>query len=163
MFCSCEMFCTYASNCCTVPVHFRLNMHTFRHLETYFMFIFLSYYTRVRISIRARWTTLCDKVCQWLATGRWFSSAPPVSSTNKTDRHDISEILLKVALSTIKQIKQHYTCFNFVIACRLYCFNVDVFVWVFFLFGKKLSRAYVFDCLYYMPNWNKVLLTYSYL
>jgi len=25
-------------------------------------------------SIRARWTTLCDKVCQWLATGRWFSS-----------------------------------------------------------------------------------------
>jgi hypothetical protein len=27
---------------------------------------------------------------------------PPVSSTNKTDRHDITEILLKVALSTIK-------------------------------------------------------------
>jgi len=113
--------------------------------------------------VRARCTTLFDKVCQWLATGRWCSPGTAVSSTNKTDRHDISEILLKVALSTIKQIKQHYTCFNFVIACRLYCFNVDVFVWVFFLFGKKLSRAYVFDCLYYMPNWNKVLLTYSYL
>ena len=28
---------------------------------------------------------------------------PPVSSTNKTDRHDITEILLKVALNTIKQ------------------------------------------------------------
>jgi hypothetical protein len=28
--------------------------------------------------------TLCDKVCQWLAAGRWFS---PVSFTNKTDRH----------------------------------------------------------------------------
>ena len=28
---------------------------------------------------------------------------PPVSSTNKTDSHDITEILLKVALSTIKQ------------------------------------------------------------
>ena len=27
----------------------------------------------------------------------------PVSSTNKTDRHDIAEILLKVALNTIKQ------------------------------------------------------------
>jgi hypothetical protein len=54
----------------------------------------------VRISIRARCTTLCDKVCQWLATGRWFS---PVSSTNKTDHHDITEILLKVALNTIKQ------------------------------------------------------------
>ena len=36
---------------------------------------------------------LCDKVCQWRAT----------SSTNKTDRHDITEILLKVALNTIKQ------------------------------------------------------------
>jgi hypothetical protein len=27
----------------------------------------------------------------------------PVSFINKTDRHDITEILLKVALSTIKQ------------------------------------------------------------
>jgi hypothetical protein len=57
----------------------------------------------VRISIRARCTTLCDKVCQWLATDRWF---PPVSSTNKTYRHDITEILLKVALNTIKQTKK---------------------------------------------------------
>ena len=47
-------------------------------------------------------TTLCDKVCQGLATGRWFSSSSPVSSTNKTDRHDITDILLKLALSTIK-------------------------------------------------------------
>ena len=29
-----------------------------------------------------------------------------VSSTNKTDRHDITEILLKVTLSTIKKQKQ---------------------------------------------------------
>jgi hypothetical protein len=43
-------------------------------------------------------TTICDKIRQLLATGRWFS---PVSSTNKTDRHDINEILLKVALNTI--------------------------------------------------------------
>jgi hypothetical protein len=27
----------------------------------------------VRISIRARCTTLCDNVCLWLQTGRWFS------------------------------------------------------------------------------------------
>jgi hypothetical protein len=59
----------------------------------------------VRISIRARCTTLCDRVCQWLATSRWFSPGPPVSSTYKTDRHDITEILLKVALNTIKQTK----------------------------------------------------------
>ena len=56
-------------------------------------------------AIRARCTTLCDKVCQWLATGRWFSPGPPgplVSSTKKTYHHDITEILLKVALNTIK-------------------------------------------------------------
>ena len=34
-------------------------------------------------------------------TGRWFSAGTPGSSTNKTDNHDIAEILLKVALNTI--------------------------------------------------------------
>ena len=43
-------------------------------------------------------TTLCDNVCQWLTAGRWFSPGTSVSSTNKTDCHDITEILLKVAL-----------------------------------------------------------------
>ena len=32
-------------------------------------------------------------------TNRWFSPCTSVSSTNKTDRHDITEILLKVALT----------------------------------------------------------------
>jgi hypothetical protein len=40
-----------------------------------------------------------------LAHGRWFSPGTPVSSTTKTGRHDMAEILLKVALSTIKSIK----------------------------------------------------------
>ena len=34
-------------------------------------------------------------------TGRWFSTGTRVSSTNKTDRDDIAEILLKVVLNTI--------------------------------------------------------------
>jgi hypothetical protein len=46
-------------------------------------------------------TTLCDKVCQWLATGRCFSLGPPVSCTNNTDRQDITEILLKMVLYII--------------------------------------------------------------
>ena len=68
----------------------------------------------VRILFVARYTTLCDKVCQWYATGRWFSPNTPVSSTNKTDRRDITEILLKVALNTInhlnlrKSLKLHW-------------------------------------------------------
>jgi hypothetical protein len=43
-------------------------------------------------------TTLC--VSQLLAADRWFSPGTPVSSTNKTDCHDKTEILLKVALNT---------------------------------------------------------------
>ena len=46
-------------------------------------------------------TILCDKVCQWLATDLWFSLCTPVSSTNKTVCHNITEILLKVALNII--------------------------------------------------------------
>ena len=58
-------------------------------------------------------TTLCDEVCQWLATYWWFSLGTPVTSTNKTDRHDITEILLKVALSTIDKILYYkYTCID---------------------------------------------------
>jgi hypothetical protein len=59
--------------------------------------------TIVMSSILRAWrgvldTTLCDKVCQWLATGRWFSPCTPVSSTNK------HEILLNVALNTMMMV-----------------------------------------------------------
>ena len=39
-----------------------------------------------------------DKVYQLLVHGRWFSPGIPASSTTKTGRHDIAEILLNVAL-----------------------------------------------------------------
>ena len=42
-------------------------------------------------------TPLCDQLCQQ-QVGRWFSAITPVSSTNETDT---TQILLKVALSTI--------------------------------------------------------------
>ena len=45
----------------------------------------------------------CDKACQWLAIGRSYSPGTSVSSTNKTNRHYITEILLKVALNNINQ------------------------------------------------------------
>jgi hypothetical protein len=46
-----------------------------------------------------------DTVYQLLAHGLWFSPVTPDSSTTKTGRHDISEILLTVALNT-KHINQ---------------------------------------------------------
>jgi len=33
----------------------------------------------------------------------WFFLGTPFSSTNKTDRHDIAEIIFKVVLNTITQ------------------------------------------------------------
>ena len=41
-------------------------------------------------------------VIKFVSDLRWLS---PVSSTNKTDRHDTAEILLKVSLNTIKKTK----------------------------------------------------------
>jgi hypothetical protein len=52
-----------------------------------------------------------DKVYQLLAYGRWFT---PATSTTKTGRHDIAEILLKVALSTKNQsINQISACIDY--------------------------------------------------
>ena len=45
-------------------------------------------------------TTLCDQLCQQ-QVGRWFSAITPVSSTNETDT---TQLLLKVALSTITRV-----------------------------------------------------------
>jgi hypothetical protein len=44
-----------------------------------------------------------------LAHGRWFSPGTPASSTTKTGRHDIAEILLKMALNTKIQIQIRFT------------------------------------------------------
>jgi hypothetical protein len=47
-----------------------------------------------------------DKAYQLLAHGRWFSPGTPASFTTKTGRHDIAEILMKVALITkIKSLR----------------------------------------------------------
>jgi hypothetical protein len=59
---------------------------------------------RIQLVLSVLDTTLCDKACQWPAAGQWFSDSTPVSSTNKADRHDVAEILLKVALNTITLI-----------------------------------------------------------
>ena len=71
----------------------------------------LTLWVRIPLTWGVLDTTLCDKVCQWLAAGRWFSAGASFSSTNKIDRHDITEILLKVALNTIT-----LTLFNTVMA-----------------------------------------------
>ena len=79
-------------------------------------------------------TTLCDKVRQWLAAGWWF---PLVSSTNKTGRHAITEILLKMAL-------------NIIILQRKWKFpEGHQLIYV------KLSNIYKLVIMFYIVWWNK--------
>jgi hypothetical protein len=52
-------------------------------------------------------TTLCDKVSQLLPASQWFSPGTPVSSTIKTDRHDITEILLNTITLTLQNGMQN--------------------------------------------------------
>ena len=56
----------------------------------------------------------CDQVYQLLVHDQCFSPGTPVSSTTKTGRHDIAEILLKMALNTKNQSISGYCCFNVV-------------------------------------------------
>jgi hypothetical protein len=52
------------------------------------------------------------QVCQRLLADRWFSPGTPISSTNKTDRHDIAKILFKVVLNTITLKPKLFCCFG---------------------------------------------------
>jgi len=56
-----------------------------------------------------------DKVYQLLAHGQWFSPGTLASFTTKTGRHDIAEILLKVALNTKNQNQTLKLCLE---CCR---------------------------------------------
>jgi hypothetical protein len=67
-----------------------------------------------------------DKAYQLLAHGQWFSPGTPASSTTKTGRHDIAEILLKVALSTINQIK-FSDSMSFLITILAYCQSGNIY------------------------------------
>ena len=94
---------------------------------------------------------ICDNVCQWLTTGRWFSPFPPVSSTNKTDRNDITEMLLKVALNTIKQ--------TFISCVILINLTDEIHVYYFSSFSN-LQDQYIF-CYVHTNHTRSVYLTYK--
>jgi hypothetical protein len=107
---------------------------------------------RVRIPLMrgALDTTLCDKVCQWLASVRWFSPGTPVFSTNKIDRHNIISltprplrlfaICFTINGNHLLSRTQDYE-FRFVVAilyflCTVCChsFVVLYWLWIFVLF-----------------------------
>ena len=77
----------------------------------------------VQIPLIARCTRY-NIVCQWLATGRWFSPGHQVSSINSTCLHDITEILLKVALNNITLNRIWY----------------DIIIWIIRYFFKTAKK-----------------------
>jgi hypothetical protein len=84
-----------------------------------------------------------------LAYGWWFSPGTPASSTTNTGRHDIAEILLKVALSAknqsinqsflINRLDRLIVCCLTVSEHNLSCIhNEDKITYKTFIIDKKL-------------------------
>jgi len=92
-----------------------------------------------------RLTATSDKVYQLLAHGQWFSPGTLASSTTKTGRRDIAEILLNVALNTknqsIKSIK-FSSCIRLIAS-----FNIEAN-----LIGNLKAFSYISWYRYYHEN-----------
>ena len=94
-------------------------------------------------------TTLSDKVLQWLAPGRWFSPSTPVSSTNKTDCHDIAKKLLKVALKYYNPLPLNTNINTSLDRVIIVCFNGTFLRWQTTLFWfLVLLLLCVYSCTY---------------
>jgi hypothetical protein len=65
-----------------------------------------------------------------------YSLGPPLSSSNKTDTHDLADILLKVALNTIKPTKTEPNNYSGIV-CPL---NYGFWLGIFKLFLKKRGK-----------------------
>jgi hypothetical protein len=86
----------------------------------------------------------CYKVCQWLVACRGFSLGILVSSINKTDRHDMTEILLKVALNTINPNPIIWIC------------NYNVYLYLYFLRAMRMTFA-KHDALLYIMSLRRAI------
>jgi hypothetical protein len=88
---------------------------------------------RVRLCKLQKWCTRLaganEIVYQLLAHGRWFSPGTPASSSTKIGHHDITEILLKVALNAKN------------LACGI------------FLVEAHPEQAFIIVCLYMYGRW----------
>jgi hypothetical protein len=92
-----------------------------------------------------RLTAASDKVYQLLTHGRWFSPGTPASSTTKTGRHDIAEILLKVAL---KHQKSHQANLCGIVAAILKMATV-----------RNLSMSGINSGHHYLPTYQMLMIS----
>jgi len=103
-------------------------------------------YSFVHVTLRQlqRLTTLSD-VCQWLAAGRWFSPGPPISSTNKSDCHDITEIESGVKYHQAKQTTTTETTSNTI--CNVHVWYMYYILFIYLRMNKLYlipSTAHLF-------------------
>ena len=102
-------------------------------------------------------------ICRWLSACRWFSPGTLVSSTNKTDRHDITEILLKVVLTTITLTHQFLLLVFHLLSVKnldvkCLCTNLEVLLDIFicninFNKGEEVNWSLTFWLL--LRDWTK--------
>jgi hypothetical protein len=104
-----------------------------------------------------RLATANDKDCQLLAHSRWISLGTQVSFITKTGRHDIAEILLKVTLNTINQIKSINIWWDsgllipfkllYIVYCAFDIIQINDFWWSWqkkLIFTEAVSSNYIF-------------------
>ena len=111
-------------------------------ISAYIVSLLLKLWVKISLMTISIQTTLCNTHL-WLATGQWISLGTPVSSTNKTDAHDITETYSKVALNTN----------NPIIDQLLYFSTLQVHWWIWFW----MDYACIFLGLDLWPYGTKVL------
>ena len=86
------------------------------------------------------------KFYQWFVSDLWFSPCTAVFSTNKTGRHDITEIFLKVASNKINDNLNQKSACNIIqeyvlrqMLIRIVCANnfMDITVFILFYYSYK--------------------------
>jgi hypothetical protein len=90
----------------------------------------------------------CVETCWYISVELVTSPDTQISYTNKTDCHDITEILLKVALSTIKQTNQRIFFHNFDILLKgkpVLRQNIIFFSHYFCIYRTKLYTVVTFQ------------------
>jgi len=108
----------------------------------------------VRILLMARYTLyniICDKVCQMTCSRSVVFSG--YSSTNKTEYHDISEILLKVALDIITvtpiYTKSIFTLFRVESHCsQVYSVSMGTKTWM----NKNVEKSHLLSMTRFCNN-----------
>jgi hypothetical protein len=97
--------------------------------------------------------------CQWLAAGRWFSLGTSVSSTNKTDCHDITDILLSEWVSEWQLFNANSAIFQLYHDENKLIFNEMMMRSALFL-TSKLSWSWISIVLAHWKNSPRVVMSF---